>query len=390
MAVSLLSLPQPRIEQQNTLLDFHPLLKQVQGLGQTLAANRERENAGVAGGALAAGDYGKAANAFAQMGQPEQVIATQNLKAQKQAAAEKALVGIAQMVQDAPEAERAARWAKVRATVPDIDNDMASAGLDPNDWNTATQMILAKARGYVDPLETKAKQAAIAKDVAQSNYYNAQSATKDVGARFKEVDGRLVRINDDGTATEVYRAATGASDPTVTRNLAAGLERLAYVPHDMGKWSFEAATGALQGSPDGYVLAPLSRAWGSFINAFGKHSTTEVRNRIAGDTLALAAAIKPLVRKPGEGTWTDKDQELLNSIVGNLAQANDVDEYYRGLEGVRQRVRANFGIDLPPLNIPDTARPSAQAPQLAPGTIEDGYRFKGGNPADPNSWEAVR
>ena len=29
------------------------------------------------------------------------------------------------------------------------------------------------------------------------------------------------------------------------------------------------------------------------------------------------------------------------------------------------------------------------APQIAPGTIKDGYKFKGGNPADKNNWEKV-
>lgn len=39
-----------------------------------------------------------------------------------------------------------------------------------------------------------------------------------------------------------------------------------------------------------------------------------------------------------------------------------------------------------------TERPASQARPVPPkvGEIRDGYRFKGGNPADPNSWEKVR
>lgn len=34
-----------------------------------------------------------------------------------------------------------------------------------------------------------------------------------------------------------------------------------------------------------------------------------------------------------------------------------------------------------------TGQPAGQGPQ--PGQVEDGYRFKGGNPGDPNAWEKV-
>lgn len=38
---------------------------------------------------------------------------------------------------------------------------------------------------------------------------------------------------------------------------------------------------------------------------------------------------------------------------------------------------------------PQPASPAPKPATLIPGTIEDGYRFKGGDPADPNNWEKV-
>jgi hypothetical protein len=56
------------------------------------------------------------------------------------------------------------------------------------------------------------------------------------------------------------------------------------------------------------------------------------------------------------------------------------------------RERALFGVDLPAVpQIPPPApppAPSSAAPAPPPaGHIQDGYRFKGGNPADPKNWE---
>lgn len=105
--------------------------------------------------------------------------------------------------------------------------------------------------------------------------------------------------------------------------------------------------------------------------------------------------------------------EEWDDIVGQLAQANPEFNKYRGRFDLRQSVIAQAGQakEFIEQNQPryqvipeggtlvNTRDPAALA-QVAgqnvapqggpqPGAVEDGYRFRGGNPADPNSWEPV-
>jgi len=137
------------------------------------------------------------------------------------------------------------------------------------------------------------------------------------------------------------------------RNIVAGLEDINKMTTTYDDASFENALGPYQGAePDslaGAVPINIARGVGQVMNFFegGKNTPSEVRASIAGATEALAAAIKPFIRAPGEGPWTDADQARLVAVVGNLPQASTKEEFKRRLNGVRDRVSANFGIDLP-------------------------------------------
>ena len=117
--------------------------------------------------------------------------------------------------------------------------------------------------------------------------------------------------------------------------------------------SLESAIGPFQGTEPstmlGNVPIGIARAWGEVTNLFGggKMSPTEVRSNIAGATEAIAASIKPLIRQPGEGPWTDADQARLVAMVGNLPEAKNLPEFKRRLNALRDRVQANFGMNIP-------------------------------------------
>jgi hypothetical protein len=137
--------------------------------------------------------------------------------------------------------------------------------------------------------------------------------------------------------------------------VAAGLKNLNDMIEGYDETSLESAIGPWQGAdPDqtGLLSAPvanvargLGEAW-NFIRG-GENNLSEIRSNIRGTTEALAAAIKPLIRGPGEGVWTDADQARLVSIVGDLSQASDKQEFKRRLNAVRDRITSNFGIEVP-------------------------------------------
>ena len=137
-------------------------------------------------------------------------------------------------------------------------------------------------------------------------------------------------------------------------NIAAGLRDVLRRAEDANKaGSLESSIGPFQGSEPtsllGAVPINIARAWGEVTNLLGggEMSPTEVRSNVQGATEAIAAAIKPLIRGPGEGPWTDADQARLVSVVGNLPQARDLKEFKRRLNAVRDRVQANFGLEIP-------------------------------------------
>lgn len=255
----------------------------------------------------------------------------------------KRFAGAAQLVgNEADPAKRAQMWQHFTSTDPRILSGMPEQLR--NDPVAGAQFLIALARGYQDPMQARLNKA---------------------------------RIN--GLEAKA-KAALAKANPkkNLASNIVGGLNRLSSVPSEYSRGEFENAVGTSQGDEQGGMLTGITRSAASLWSGIaGGASPTQIRSRIAGDTEALAAAIKPLIRGPGEGVWTDSDQARLVSVVGDLATANTPEDYNQRLRDVRKRVQANFGMQLPEITFPGKKQKKnkklrkltpQQAMRLPPGT----------------------
>jgi hypothetical protein len=111
----------------------------------------------------------------------------------------------------------------------------------------------------------------------------------------------------------------------------------------------------------------------------------------------LPAFAVPLARARGEvGTMTDGDVDRAKAMIPGWIKANFASDWFNRevnwLYSMLDRQLASMATAhttiLRTTDMPGQGSHTTTGPSI--GTIQDGYRFKGGDPANPESWEEVQ
>jgi hypothetical protein len=159
--------------------------------------------------------------------------------------------------------------------------------------------------------------------------------------------------------------------------------------------------GAITGLGANYKLN-LARA----LNVVGANNDETIKNTeqlVANRGKAVLNNIRTSGLGAGQG-FTDKDRQFLENVVGGTITLNDktlrdlanleikaanasIDSWNSRVDKMPQEALAGTGISK--VQAPKIERTKTMPPPPQIGQVVDGYRFKGGNPADPKNYEKV-
>jgi len=188
--------------------------------------------------------------------------------------------------------------------------------------------------------------------------------------------------------TDKARSEMPKGPDEVAKQFAGGIEQLRRFPVEFGTEAFERAQGPWSAS-SAQDSDPQGGLWGTgaSVNSLGQMvargvgeakaaiyggaAPTEVRDRVETAMKNLAAVMKPMIRKPGEGAWSDKDQANLEAQIGQLSRVRDVGEYRRRLNDIEENMQKIFQV---PVKSSDTIIRSDNAPLTAEEVVTPAER----------------
>lgn len=254
---------------------------------------------------------------------------------QKKQRAIESMAGVAQSIMDSPAELQAQRYQQFRAAIPDFDADMTAAGFDPNNWQQVLPAVVAKVRGYQDPLDREYKQ-------AQINALN-QKAEGGVDFAKREAAAKAYGLDPNSDAGRAY-ILTGRL-PREDQQALTATDKKAILEADemvaVNRGAITALDEASKLSPQAYDGTLASqRAW--VANNFVPWATPEAEatsnldNAVVGNALSQLKAI--FGAAPTEG-----ERKILLDLQGSANQPAAVREaiYARARAAAERRLQFN-------------------------------------------------
>lgn len=277
---------------------------------------------------------------------------------------------------EADPARKAAMWQRFVAADPRILANLQKYGVDPRDADAGTRYLIAEARGLQSGQGlTEVSPGATLYDPRTNQAVYTAPTAKRTGI-LSATEQKEVLEADEGiqAATNVKNALDTALQLNEKAYSGPGAQTRGYLTSLYGSES-GVATEELQNVVLQQVLDNLKATFGStptegerqiLIEVQGSvNKAPEVRKRILEN--ARAAADRRLQFNQGKATAIRSGEYFQPGYSASQPQAPSAASQ--------------------PQAAPQPA--ASQSSGLTPGQIEDGYRYNGGNPADPNSWTKV-